>query len=112
MSGEPTGKNTPETHDDERNNEARERAVRMYDDTGDGGEHEKDVADESDNNGYTDGLESSPSRIGEVRAKQWNDKHPEKSSAADCRPLIERRPPERVECAQASGSLLTQAKST
>lgn len=61
--------------------------MRVHDDTWDGGEDEEYVANEGDGDRDTDGLETTPSCVGDVCAKQGNDIHPARDNH---QPLIAR----------------------
>jgi hypothetical protein len=82
-----------ESHDNHSNNKRSQRALVVVDHTGNSRNNQKDVSEENDGDGHTDGLEPTPVSIGNVTTNQGSDVGPKL-----------------VECRQTSRSLLTQPK--
>ena len=102
-----------DTHDDQSNNEARQGTMTMLDDSGNRGDNEKNVANQSDQHRPAYGLVSTPPRVCDVRAEEWNDVDPTSVEWFQCifHFWCKYNSPESVEGVQTISSSLTHAES-
>ena len=65
-----------DTHNDDRDDEARKRGIGTLDDAGDGGDDKQHMTDHGNCNRDADSLVTTPARVGNVRTEKGNDIDP------------------------------------